>query len=175
MSRNRGTGAGGANTNRIGLYFERCVCPPVYLKGKGTEVGDYLFLKQHDFIKHMRPVDPGARLFKPDGAYVRGDRVILLECKYQGGAGSVDEKILNSPVKLELYKQAYPHVRDWKYVLVLSEWFRQRAYAGWISTLLKNPEIEVWWAEHTSELKVQLEVDDAKGCVKVYLCNYRLN
>jgi len=39
--------------------------------------------------------------------------------------------------------------------------------------LLKNPEIEVWWAEQTSELKVQLEVNEC-GVVKVYLCNYQL-
>jgi hypothetical protein len=76
-------------------------------------------------------------------------------------------------VKLDLYKQAYPHVRNWKYVLVLSEWFKQRAYRGWIATLLKNPDIEVWWAERTPDVRVQLEVCE-KDEVKVYLCNYQL-
>lgn len=148
--------------------------PNVYVKGKGGYVDSYLFLKQHDFAKHMKPVDPSMRLFHPDGAYVKGDWVLLFECKYQGGSGSVDEKILNSPVKLELYKQAYPHVKQWRYVLVLSEWFRQPSYKTWIDTLLRNPEIDVWWAARRSndEVAVKLEIDGDK--VKVHLSYYEL-
>jgi len=174
-TKNRGTGAGGSNTNRVGLPFERCVCPPVYTVGKGARVGEYLFLKQHDFIRHMKPVNPKSRLFKPDGAYVLGtDTVILLECKYQSTSGSADEKILNSPVKLDLYKQAYPHVKHWRYVLVLSEWFQQPTYTQWLEVLTKNPEISVWWATRTDELRVQLEIDENGGSVKVHLTNYQL-
>lgn len=175
MSRNRGTGAGGSNTNRNGLPFERCVCPPVYVVGKGALVGEYLFLKQHDFIKHMKPVDPNARLFKPDGAFIRGGHVILMECKYQSTSGSADEKILNSPMKLELYKQAYPRVKKWKYILVLSEWFKQPSYDGWIAALKNNPEIDVWWAKSTeNEVQVKLEVDEKSGKVRVLLSNHQL-
>lgn len=171
-SSNRGTGAGGAQTNRNGLAFEKCVYPNVYVKGKGGWVGDYWFLKQHDFAKHMKPVDPKMRLFHPDGAYVKDDWVLLLECKYQGGSGSVDEKILNSPTKLELYKQAYPHIKHWRYVLVLSEWFRQPSYEMWIRTLKRNPEIDVWWVEKC-DIRVKLEVVEGEH-VKVHLTNYQL-
>ncbi|QIG59588.1 hypothetical protein [Dishui Lake phycodnavirus 2] len=175
MSSNRGTGAGGSNTNRGGLPFERCICPPVYVVGKGAKVGDFLFLKQYDFIRHMKPVNPKSRLFKPDGAYVLGtDAVILLECKFQSTSGSADEKILNSPTKLELYKQAYPHVKHWRYVLVLSEWFQQPTYTQWLAVLTKNPEISVWWAKRTDEVRVQLEIDETSGSVKVHLTNYQL-
>lgn len=121
----------------------------------------------------MKPVDPKMRLFHPDGAYVKDDWVLLLECKYQGGSGSVDEKILNSPTKLELYKQAYPHIKHWRYVLVLSEWFRQPSYDMWIKTLKRNPEIDVWWAEKCTEgVRVKLEVDGER--VKVHLTDYKL-
>ena len=172
-SANRGTGAGGAQTNRNGLAFERCVYPNVYVKGQGGEIDGYWFLKQRDFAKHMKPVDPNMRLFHPDGAYIKDDWVMIIECKYQGGSGSVDEKILNSPTKLELYKQAYPHVKDWCYVLVLSEWFRQPSYKTWIDTLTRNPEIQVWWAEkRTHSVCVKLEVDG--DAVKVHLSNYQL-
>lgn len=176
MSKNRGTGAGGSNTNKGGLPFERCVCPPVYIVGKGATVGDFVFLKQYDFIRRMKPVNPKSRLFKPDGAYVSrdGEVVILLECKYQSTSGSADEKILNAPVKLDLYKQAYPRVKHWRYVLVLSEWFQQPAYTQWLEVLQKNKEITVWWTKRTPDLRVQLEVDEDKGTVKVHLSHYQL-
>lgn len=123
----------------------------------------------------MKPVNPKSRLFKPDGAYVLGtDAVILLECKFQSTSGSADEKILNSPTKLQLYKEAYPHVKQWRYVLVLSEWFMQPAYRQWLDVLTKNPEISVWWAKRTEEVQVQLEIDEEKGSVKVHLTNYQL-
>lgn len=175
MSHNRGTGAGGSNTNKHGLPFERCVCPPVYTVGEGTRVGDSLFLKQNDFVKHMRPVNSNARLFKPDGAYVTRDKetVVLFECKYQTVAGSADEKILNSPVKLALYKRAYPHVKRWRYVLVLCEWFKQPAYEEWIDVLREHPEIEVRWAKPTKELQVKLEVEKS-GRIKIMYCNYSM-
>lgn len=175
-TKNRGTGAGGSNTNRNGLPFERCVCPKVYVVGKGAKVGDFLFLKQHDFIKYLGPANPKARLFKPDGAYIRGDSVIIMECKYQSTSGSADEKILNSPTKLELYKRAYPHVKRWKYILVLSEWFQQPSYTEWLETLKKNDEIDVWYARRLDdgEVRVKLEIDEDKGTTRVFLTNYEL-
>ena len=146
----------------------------MYVNGQGGRIGSYRFLKQRDFAKHMHPVDPSARLFHPDGAYVKDDWVLLLECKYQSGGGSVDEKILNSPTKLEIYKRAYPHVKDWRYTLVLSEWFRQPKYKTWIDVLLENPEIDVWWAAkcEDGEVSVKLEIDGDR--VKVHLSNYKL-
>lgn len=170
---NRGSGAGGSNTNRNGLPFERCVCPRVYTAGEGARVGDFLFLKQNDFIRHMKPVNPNARLFKPDGAFITHDRetVVILECKYQSVTGSADEKILNSPTKLALYKRAYPHVKRWRYVLVLCEWFKQPVYEEWLDVLREHPEIDVWWARPTTEVRVKLEVDKS-GHVRVFYCNY---
>lgn len=177
-SSNRGTGAGGSNTNKNGLPFERCVCPRVYTVGEGARVGaSVLFLKQNDFIKHMCPVTTSSgRLFKPDGAYVTDDRqsVTILECKYQSVAGSADEKILNSPTKLSLYKRAYPNVKRWRYVLVLCEWFKQPMYAEWLDVLRDDhPEIDVWWAQRTTEVQVKLEVSKS-GYVKVLFCNYSI-
>lgn len=174
-SSNRGTGAGGSNTNRHGLPFERCVCPRVYTVGEGARVGDFLFLKQNDFIRHMRPVETNARLFKPDGAFVTDDEetVVILECKYQSVAGSADEKILNSPTKLELYKRAYPHVKRWRYVLVLCEWFKTQAYEEWLDVLRAHPEIDVWWATPTDDLIVKFEIDKG-GKVRVVYCNYKV-
>jgi hypothetical protein len=144
----------------------------VYTVGRGAPLGDFLFLKQDDFIKHMRPSRTG-RLFKPDGAYVTDDRetVVILECKYQSVRGSADEKILNSPTKLALYKRAYPRVKRWRYVLVLSEWFKQSAYEEWLEVLGEHPEIHVWWATHTDEAETKFEMD-SKGKIKLHLCYY---
>jgi hypothetical protein len=148
------------------------VCPRVYTVGHGARVGDFLFLKQDDFIKHMQGTST-SRLFKPDGAYVTDDRetVVILECKYQSVPGSADEKILNSPTKLDLYKRAYPRVKRWRYVLVLSEWFKQPKYEEWLDVLREHPEIDVWWATRTDEVKTNFEID-GKGKIKLHLCNY---
>jgi hypothetical protein len=144
----------------------------VYTVGHGARVGDFLFLKQNDFKKHMQGTST-SRLFKPDGAYVTDDRetVVILECKYQSVPGSADEKILNSPTKLALYKRAYPRVKRWRYVLVLSEWFKQPKYEEWLNVLREHPEIDVWWATRTDEVKTNFEID-GKGKIKLHLCNY---
>lgn len=179
-SKNRGTGAGGSNTNRNGLRFERCICPSSpYIVGKGAKLdGDVLFLKQNDFIKymneHMKPVvNENERRFKPDGAYIIGDEVILLECKYQCTPGSADEKILNSPTKLDVYKMQYPRVKRWKFILVLSEWFQQEQYKRWLEVLREKPDILVRFAERTDEVIVKLEIDEERGTVKTHLTNYQ--
>tara|TARA_B100000287_G_scaffold404363_1_gene426975 strand:- start:26996 stop:27445 length:450 start_codon:yes stop_codon:yes gene_type:complete len=146
----------------------------VYIVGKGAKHGDVLFLKQNDFIKHMKPVDTNERLFRPDGAYIIGtDEVILLECKYQSTSGSADEKILNSPTKLDVYKMQYPHVKRWKFVLVLSEWFQREEYKRWLEVLRAKPDVIVRFAEPTDEVIVQLEIDEKRGIVKTHLTNYQ--
>jgi hypothetical protein len=43
-----------------------------------------------------------------------------------------------------------------------------------LDVLTQNPEISVWWAKRTNDVRVQLEIDEAGGSVKVHLTNYQL-
>jgi hypothetical protein len=142
---NRGTGAGGCNTNQSGKPFEDAI----RIVKSGEQYKCFTYVEQADFNRFMKDMyngTKGCKDFRPDGAYISSDKkkVFLLECKNQQCSGSVDEKILTAPTKLKIYRKKYPGV-DFEFAYVLrEEWFRQPVYDEWIDTL-REEGIHFFW------------------------------
>jgi len=140
--KNRGTGAGGANTNKNGLDFERIVdlkknCIIVStineineIKFKGT---DKIFIEvpKKKLQKYMKSKDKmntkisiahGCK--EPDEAYIDEDKKVLfiIEKKYQQCNGSACEKIQTGLFKRGHYGKIYPEYKI-EYIYCLSNWF----------------------------------------------------
>jgi hypothetical protein len=158
VMRNRGTGAGGYKTNASGKPFEDAVR---MVPNGQTYNEEFTYFEQNAFNIHMKDLykgTPGSKAFRPDGAYVSGDRrrVFILECKNQSCAGSVDEKLLTGPTKVELYRNKYPGV-EIHFAFVLREaWFNKVAYVEWLD-ILKKHGIAILWVK---DVKVSLECYD---------------
>ena len=146
--RNRGTGAGGYKTNASGKPFEDAVR---MVPNGQTYNEEFTYFEQNAFNIHMKDLykgTPGSKAFRPDGAYVSGDRrrVFILECKNQSCAGSVDEKLLTGQTKVELYRNKYPGV-EIHFAFVLREaWFNKVAYVEWLD-ILKKHGIAILWVK----------------------------
>jgi len=128
---NKGTGAGGSNTNKNGKNFEECVnneprlladeYKKVVIK-ENTKYGYVLYkklenghkvtyVKQSGFKTYMSQLlgIPDDSVYRhPDEAYIIeiDDKIIIkiIEVKNQNGAGSVDTKLLAAPMFVEEYK-----------------------------------------------------------------------
>ena len=103
---NRGTGAGGANTNKTGLKFERDTDIGVIDNMKRLEKGGFhRYMKEHGHIpeekyKNSKNLAHGCK--QPDAAYLDLENMIafVYEKKFQQRKGSVAEK-LQTAVKLK--------------------------------------------------------------------------
>jgi len=126
---NKGTGAGGANTNVTGLGFER-----------ETDIGEiensirlhkaqlHKFMNENGYIlnenyKISKNLAHGCK--QPDEAYLFRDKKILfiIEKKFQQGSGSVAEKLQTGPFKKQFYQKIYPAVHIC-YIYILSDYFK---------------------------------------------------
>lgn len=143
------TVGGGANTNLSGLEFERGTDlaeafkeHPLYkLNGDGIlerttgrEVGRmygknkiYKNLLEANGIDYQTIV---SKKLLPDDALLVGKKLIVIEKKYQAGAGSVDEKLQTCDFKRKQYaKLMAPLGIDVEYYYVLnSSWFNHPSY-----------------------------------------------
>jgi hypothetical protein len=146
---NRGTGAGGSNTNKTGLSYERLtdlsdrytVLSTAKLTAKSTAIqwqeiqfNDdttvFTAANQAQFFNYMKPheaenITPAHGCKRPDEAYINENTktVIIIEKKFQQVSGSVCEKIQTAEFKKWQYSRTFP---DYKinYVYCLSEWFK---------------------------------------------------
>lgn len=146
-SHNRGTGAGGANTNKNGKAFENtCVLESEWennsqdANGLQTirfkESNKYLiYAPQGKFKKQMSPylnkeIEKGHGCRHPDQPYIDEDRKIIhiIEEKFQNCGGSVCEKIQGAPFKIQNYLEQYP---GWKvnYMFILSPFYQRECKA----------------------------------------------
>jgi hypothetical protein len=152
---NKGTGAGGANTNKHGLAFEKKVSELikpyiennyidndgfVNFKFKGYDT-NYKLLKGKDLNKYMKQnnlYDVNAKQLSgckfPDQAYYCSNTKTLniVEIKHQQGSGSVNQKITGTPQYIKNYQKQYPNCNI-KYMYIFSNWFFQNS----------NPELEL--------------------------------
>ena len=137
---NRGTGAGGANTNLNGLSFEQLTdlitLFTIQESGKFHRTikfpgNDRVFeiAKQANFFKHMESeADPNVLRAhgckNPDEVIIDrvNRKIFIIEKKNQNRSGSVCEKIQSGPFKIQHYQKTFP---DWKvvYIYTLSSWF----------------------------------------------------
>lgn len=126
---NRGTGAGGANTNATGLDFEK-------LTNIG-EIENSIRLQKANLHKYMLKTDSiqddeykssknlahGCK--QPDDAYLFQDKkkLFIIEKKYQGGSGSVSEKLQTAVFKKQFYQKVYRTFNIY-YIYMLSNYFK---------------------------------------------------
>ena len=126
---NRGTGAGGANTNATGLEFERVTDIGVIENATRLQQGElHRFMNKNGYIldenyKNSKNLAHGCK--RPDDAFLFPDKKILfiIEKKCQNTSGSVAEKLQTAVFKKSFYQQIYPTVHIC-YIYMLSDYFK---------------------------------------------------
>lgn len=147
--KNRGTGAGGSNTNTNGKKYENETLlsnnfevvekkmikknnKTYYeIKFYGSDI-KYIHLEQSIFNMFMEEIGeknnqiksaPGCR--NPDDAYVdlENKKIFIVEKKFQQTGGSVEEKIQTGFFKKKHYSKLYPNF-EINYMYCLSSWFK---------------------------------------------------
>jgi hypothetical protein len=162
---NKGTGAGGANTNKNGLAYEELTDLTEKLKKnipikKGINEVEFegyerkwIQASKDNLKKYMKEIGelnenttsaPGCK--EPDEAYVDPEQkiIFIIEKKFQQGPGSVDEKIQTSHFKLKHYKKLFPNYNKIYYMYCLSDWFKRDEYKSSLE-YLEDEKIPVFW------------------------------
>jgi len=140
--KNKGTGAGGSNTNGNGIPYEKMtelddritVISKDELSTKVKFNGhEKLFVKtkQAQFFKYMedeidKKINPAHGCKKPDECYIEELKkiIFIIEKKFQQTGGSVCEKIQTPQFKLWQYKRTFPNYTI-VYIYCLSDWFKK--------------------------------------------------
>jgi len=160
---NKGTGAGGANTNKNGLQFEevadlkdRYESIQKSQNGIGNEVRfkghlrTFIEVSKSALHKYMEKIGeknmtlpPAAGCKKPDEAYIDLERntIFIIEKKFQQESGSADEKLQTGCFKQSHYKGLFPKFKI-HYMYCLSDWFKREESA---LNYLKDGGIPVFW------------------------------
>ena len=134
---NKGTNAGGSNTNKNGLSYEEYTdisdCYNIISKNKKFTLvkfdnndKNFVSLKKSQYLKYKTPkVTPGHGCKQPDECYINeNDKIIfIIEKKFQQSAGSVCEKLQTAPFKKQIYQTMYPNYNI-IYIYCLSDWFK---------------------------------------------------
>ncbi len=162
---NRGTGAGGANTNVNGLsYEEKTDLSPLYtacIQEKKEKVRTIRF-EGYDFHlinanksalhKYMTKIgekntdlQPAAGCKEPDEAYIDTAKraVYIIEKKFQQTPGSVDEKLQTGPFKKYHYGKLFPNYTI-HYIYCLADWFKREEYTS-VLEYLGESDIPIFW------------------------------
>jgi hypothetical protein len=162
---NKGTGAGGANTNINGLSYEdKTNLEELFSeinidKKMGTKTikfinYDYEFInanksKLYKYLEQNgeknNTLQQAAGCKEPDEAYIDVSRkiIFIIEKKFQQTPGSVDEKIQTGPFKKIHYSKQFPNYTI-NYVYCLSDWFKRDEYKSVLDYLQEN-NIPVFW------------------------------
>ena len=148
-------GKGGANTNATGLAFERKVALSDLLIKEGfsirrTEHGETLFdrdggmigvllpkykmykyLFKNGLIQDREAKDVLSKRLLPDNALINftNKTLYIIEVKFQGKAGSTDEKLQTCDYKKKKYIKLFgKHVNKVEFIYILNEWFEKPEY-----------------------------------------------
>jgi hypothetical protein len=162
---NKGTGAGGANTNINGLSYEdKTNLEPLFSevnldKKTGTKIikfinYEYKFVNANKskLYKYLEQIgeknielQQAAGCKEPDEAYIDVNRkiIFIIEKKFQQTPGSVDEKIQTGPFKKLHYSKQFPNYIV-NYIYCLSDWFKRKEYASVLDYLNEN-NIPIFW------------------------------
>jgi hypothetical protein len=162
---NRGTGAGGANTNKNGHSYEEFTDLKTNYKtcdfNKSEHVYEVVFegydrtfvkvnkSELHTYMKKHGEknieLQPAPGCLKPDEAYIdRENKIaIIIEKKFQQGTGSVDEKIQTGHFKKLHYQELFPNFKIY-YIYCLSDWFKKNKYNSTLNYLKQN-DIPIFW------------------------------
>jgi hypothetical protein len=161
---NRGTGAGGSNTNKNGLSYEELTeindsdryitKDTIKIKNKKisqVEIDSKPFIKviKGELKFYMMYINKfnidSEKSLQPDECYIDEENktINIIEKKFQQSSGSVDEKIQTGDFKRWFYKEQYPEYTI-KYCYCLSDWFKQKRYNPEFR-YLKNHNIKVFY------------------------------
>lgn len=175
--KNRGTGAGGANTNKNGKEYEKKTCIEKYLSEENgwekciisKNKSGYYFMKKYDlyilyytsqgglkeFFKH-RSLNHKKIYRKPDGVFIKISNdenirpiLFVIEKKHQNRPGSVDVKLWAGPGFVEDYKLMFPEY-DINYCFDLNNWWKgQFKHKKFINLqiILNKYNIPIFWGE----------------------------
>jgi len=158
---NRGTGAGGSNTNKNGLNYEnqkdlsteysivektnshmkvvfKKYPDKVFITGKKSQFMKYLSKQENKDV----PKCHGTK--QPDCWFIIGDNVYIVELKFQQGGGSVCEKLQTYNQKLRNFQDRYPGKKI-HYIYGLHEWFRSNCKAE--VYYMKKDKIPHFWGD----------------------------
>jgi hypothetical protein len=146
--KNKGTGAGGANTNKSGKAFEASTNMETLLLENGfvhkkfdKTKTSYLLTKVEDDLEIIYLCQSGFKNYMlekykfkidayPDEAFLilkKGKlvKIKIFEMKNQNREGSVDMKVFNGPFWIYYYKTVCKDI-DIEYAFCLSEWFKTK-------------------------------------------------
>ena len=163
MIKNKGTGAGGSNTNKNGLSYEDIT---EIKENNRYKVNNTFVIKRRALIKvtidnqelikvkkaelriymeEKNEYNKKEKSLQPDECYINEvtKTINIIEKKFQNKAGSVDEKIQTGPFKKEFYEIQYPNYTI-KYCYCLSDWFKSDKYLPEMR-FLKKYEVGVFW------------------------------
>ena len=152
--KNKGTGAGGCNTNKNGLNYEYLTYLPRLLNIEKTKVNfgkglndyyyvykNFIILKHGSLYKYLCKVYnmKCEKKLNPDECIIDNklNKLYIIEKKFQQCAGSVDEKIQTALFKKWYYEEQYPTYKI-IYIYVLSDWFKQDKYKPEMRYFKKN-------------------------------------
>lgn len=163
--KNKGTGAGGANTNLNGLSYEdKTNLEELFSElkcDKKSKIRNIKFnnyknelvnVNKSNLYKFMEKIgekndklQPAAGCKEPDEAYIDINKkmVFIIEKKFQQTSGSVDEKIQTGPFKKIHYSKQFPNYKV-NYIYCLSDWFKRDEYTS-VLDYLKENNIPVFW------------------------------
>ena len=162
---NKGTGAGGANTNLNGLSYEELTdlqdrykscdlnnTDNVYeVKFEGYD-RKFVKAKKSALHKYMNKngeknseLQPAAGCKEPDEAYIDTEKkiIFIIEKKFQQTSGSVDEKIQTGHFKKMHYEELFPNFKIY-YIYCLSDWFKKDKYKSTLN-YLRTSGVPIFW------------------------------
>lgn len=158
---NRGTGAGGSNTNKNGLPYEELTdleseytvisSDDKHSKNIQFSASDRIFkmTKQSGLFKCMnthvnKEVAKGHGCKNPDECYIdeESKTIFILEKKFQQVSGSVCEKIQTSDFKIWQYNRTFPEYKI-VYLYCISDWFKENCKAE--LEYLEYKKVQVFW------------------------------
>ena len=177
---NRGTGAGGANTNKSGLPYEELT----ELKQKYTIIKsnkyhkiikfldsnkEFKTTKQSGFFKCMKDkvnskIEKAHGCKNPDECFIdeENKKIFIIKKKFQQVSGSVCEKIQTPDFKIWQYSRTFPKYKI-IYIYCLSDWFKENCKAE--LEYLKYKKIPVFWGSD----------NEYKDKIVKFIINYKDN
>ena len=147
MPKTANTHGGGARTNLNGLGFEQTTSLDEALMGCGYCITDNVVFKDGQRVGMSVPkhklyskfLEPNGINYKeynskkwlPDECFINEESktAFIIEKKFQGGGGSVDEKLPGCHFKKQEYEKLFhPLEYGVEYLYVFNDWFRAPSY-----------------------------------------------
>ena len=165
--KNKGTGAGGANTNKNGLPYENLTDLNTHIEViKTNEHSTTIRFINYDtelekpkrkkgntktifnvLSKHLdESIEKGHGCKEPDECYINVNekKIFIIEKKFQRGGGSTIEKLQTSEFKIWNYSQMFTDFRI-VYIYCLCDYFKENAKAE--LEYLRLKKVPVFWGD----------------------------